>query len=70
VPESNNSTQTTLDVYDLVGKKIATLVNAPLKGGYHEVVWQIDQGQKPLSGIYVSVLRHGNAVAQDKLILK
>lgn len=70
VPESQETTQTTLDVYDLVGKKIATLVNAPLKGGYHEVTWQIDQGQKPLAGIYVSVLRHGNAVAQDKLILK
>lgn len=68
-PQNAMDENTSLEVYNLMGQKIANLVNGRIEPGYHEVVWSIDQGQKLQSGMYIGILRHGNALLQQKLII-
>jgi Beta-propeller repeat len=69
-PDNSGMTNTSLDVYNQLGQRIASLINGVLETGYHEVSWSIDQGQKPLSGIYIAILRQGKEFSQQKLIIK
>ncbi len=69
-PESSESVQTSVEVYDLLGRQVAEVLNKTLPGGYQEVVWQIDQNHRPLPGVYISVVKFGNEVAQKRLVIK
>jgi len=55
-----------LVVYDLLGKEVATLVNAQQQPGTYEVSWS---ASKFASGIYFYTLTSGNFTATKKLIL-
>jgi len=48
-----------LTIYNLMGKKIRTLVNEAKRAGYHNAVWDgtDDLGQPVASGIYVYQLK-------------
>ncbi|MDP2209986.1 MAG: T9SS type A sorting domain-containing protein, partial [Bacteroidota bacterium] len=50
---------TTLKVYNLIGKEVATLVNGYIKAGSHQVTF--DGSQLP-SGMYFYKLQSGNSV--------
>ena len=58
--------QTTLKVYDVLGREVATLVNKQQQPGTYEVKW--DASNKP-SGVYYYQIRSGNFVKTKKMIL-
>ncbi|MFA5405076.1 MAG: M28 family peptidase [Ignavibacteria bacterium] len=57
---------TTLKIYDILGKEVATLVNEKLKAGTYEVTFE---GSNLASGIYFYQLKTDNFIETKKLIL-
>ena len=51
LPENNGHYQVRLDVYDMTGKKVATLVNGILSAGFYTYPWIFNFGDTP-SGLY------------------
>lgn len=49
------SSEVHLEIYDILGKKVRTLLNNKIKAGYHEVSWDGDNdfNSKVSSGIYI-----------------
>lgn len=66
-----SNAQVTLDVFDLTGRKVATLVDKELKPGRHQFTWnaQNKDGQQVQPGVYFYRLNDGNRVSAKKLIL-
>jgi endo-1,4-beta-xylanase len=56
----------TLDIYDLLGRKVATLVNALQNPGTHTVQWNASGLS---SGVYVCRMRAGTFVESRKMLL-
>jgi len=65
------SAATRLEVFDLAGRKVRTLLDATLDAGQHTVMWngQDDAGRGVASGTYVAKLRSGDQVTSHKLVL-
>jgi hypothetical protein len=63
--------KSTLIVYNLLGKKINTLMNSSLNPGHHSIEWNgLDyNGQSVASGVYFYELRSGDFVAKKKMLL-
>ena len=62
----------TLAIYNVLGQKIATLVNAPQNAGSYQVRWngRDQSGKKVGSGLYFYRLYSGKqAVAERKMLL-
>ena len=61
----------TLQVYDVTGKKVRTLLSRQLPAGHHQVVWDgtNDAGQPVASGVYFYRLNAGNFSAVRKMLL-
>ncbi|MEE3258222.1 MAG: T9SS type A sorting domain-containing protein, partial [Candidatus Latescibacterota bacterium] len=55
-----------LDVYDLLGQHVATIVNRDLPAGQHRFTWRPDQ---LASGVYFYRIAAGSFVATRKLLL-
>ena len=55
-----------LEVYDLLGRRVVSLVNEPQSGGFHSVIW--DASGKP-SGVYYYRLRTGTSSFTRRLIV-
>lgn len=66
-----DAAQVRLRLYDVHGRVVATLVDAPLAAGRHTVTWTgADDGGRPVaSGVYVSVLETPLGRARGKLTL-
>jgi len=66
-----SSADTRLEIYDLAGRKVRTLLDATLGAGEHTVRWQgQDDGGRPLaSGTYVARLSSGDQITSHKLVL-
>ncbi len=58
--------RTTLEIYNVLGQKVATLVNGELSAGAHRYQWN---ASGMASGIYFYRLRIQNFVATKKMIL-
>ncbi len=60
-----------LDVYDLVGRHIRTLVDEARPAGRHTAVWDgaDDAGQPAPAGVYVCRLQQGDTVVTRKMAL-
>jgi hypothetical protein len=60
-----------LEVYDVMGRKVATLVDADLAAGRYDAPWQArtDAGAPLASGVYLYRLRAGDFVAVKQMIL-
>jgi hypothetical protein len=56
----------TLEVYNVVGEKIATLVNGYLKKGYHEITFDAQELQ---SGVYFYKISAGKFSSVKKMLL-
>ncbi len=69
VPSSTNSVNVVLEVFNLLGQKVRTLVNEPKPSGSHGVQWdgKNDAGELLASGVYVYRLRAGDFVASKKM---
>lgn len=60
------ATEVTLEVYDIVGRKIATLVEGEQRAGYHEIPFQ---DQNLASGVYVYRMKAGEFSATRRFLL-
>ncbi len=60
-----------IQIYDLRGRLVSTLLNSNMATGKHEIVWQgqNDYGEAVRSGIYLLTLSHQNQVQTRKLTL-
>jgi hypothetical protein len=60
-----------LDVYDVLGQHIASLVNGAREAGYHDVQWdgKNSAGRQMASGIYIYRVQAGQFSAAKKMIL-
>ena len=63
------STDVKLDVYNVLGRKVATLVDGPLPAGDHAVQWDglSDGGQTVASGVYLYRLEVGGIVQASRM---
>ena len=55
-----------IEIYDILGRKIANLQNGPQAAGYHQVLWQPEH---VASGAYFYLLQAGDYVGTKKMIL-
>ncbi|MCK5051448.1 MAG: T9SS type A sorting domain-containing protein [Candidatus Cloacimonetes bacterium] len=60
-----------LDIYNLKGQKIKTLVNEKIGAGIHQIVWNgDDEEKKPVSsGVYFYKIKAGTYTSTKKMIL-
>jgi hypothetical protein len=60
-----------LNIYDVSGRLVSTLVNGLVDGGIHEVVWNgtNNAGEKVSSGVYWSQLKAGDYLSDKKMVL-
>jgi hypothetical protein len=60
-----------LEIYDLLGRRVRTLVDGVQEGGYYQVVWNgwDEAGVGAASGIYLYCLQAGTSRAVRKLVL-
>jgi flagellar hook assembly protein FlgD len=60
-----------LTIFNLLGKKVRTLVGADLAAGDHSITWDgLDEaGNSVASGVYLYRLQSGSFVACRKMIL-
>jgi hypothetical protein len=67
----DHGADTVLDIYDVAGRKVTTVLDATLGAGQHRVMWNgTDQsGRSVASGTYVAKLRAGDQVTSHKLVL-
>jgi PKD repeat protein len=62
---------TQLEIYNMLGQKVKTLINERQPAGYHSVVWdgRDDKGNPVASGIYLYHLKVGKSVTIRKMVL-
>jgi hypothetical protein len=60
-----------LEIYNILGQKIITLVNSKMGIGYHEVVWDghNSSGEQVSSGVYIYRFKAGNYLKVRKMML-
>ncbi len=63
--------QVTVIVYDLMGRKIATLLDGVLQAGYQEIVWNGKDGgdNDVAAGVYFYEVRSSDRVSVQKMVL-
>lgn len=60
----------TIAVYDLLGRRVTTLVDGPRPSGVHQIEWQAGRGQSSLSsGVYICRMQAGSYTGSQKLVL-
>jgi hypothetical protein len=66
-----NAGKVSLEIYNLKGQRVKTLVNKQENAGQHAVVWngQDDKGNAVSSGVYFYKLKSGNYTSTRKMIL-
>jgi hypothetical protein len=55
-----------LNIFDILGKQVATLLNEEKEAGFYEVNWDSDNSP---SGVYMYRLQAGNYTECKKLII-
>ena len=60
-----------LELYNVLGEKVRTLVNADKKAGFYEVIWdgRSDEGIELPSGVYLLRMKSGDFNAEKKLMM-
>ena len=60
-----------ISVYDLMGRKVRTLVSGVQSPGYRSVVWNAtnDMGRHVSAGVYIYSIQTGNFIQNRKLVL-
>ncbi|MBW6515296.1 MAG: carboxypeptidase regulatory-like domain-containing protein [Candidatus Cloacimonetes bacterium] len=61
----------TIEIYNVKGQRVRTLVNGDMEAGYHTVVWngRNDQGREAGSGIFFYRMKSGSYNSTKKMIL-
>ncbi|MBU0984774.1 MAG: T9SS type A sorting domain-containing protein, partial [candidate division Zixibacteria bacterium] len=64
------ATAVTLEIYNVLGQKVATVANGEYPAGRHTVTWMAAEGAKPAaSGVYFARLTAGDFTATKKLVV-
>ncbi|MDP2807011.1 MAG: choice-of-anchor J domain-containing protein, partial [bacterium] len=65
------SGQVKIEVYNIAGQRVKTLVNGNMGAGYHSVTWngRNEAGQKAANGVYMYRMNSGSFTATKKLLL-
>jgi hypothetical protein len=60
-----------IDIFNLLGQKVATLVDEELSAGFHKVDWdgKIDGGHQAPSGVYIYSIKAGDFNQRKKMLL-
>jgi subtilisin family serine protease len=60
-----------LEIYDIMGRRVKTLVNENRLAGLHKAIWDSsnDHGEKVASGVYLYKLAQGNNVITRKMVM-
>ncbi|MEE9554416.1 MAG: T9SS type A sorting domain-containing protein [candidate division Zixibacteria bacterium] len=61
-----NPANVTVDIYDILGRRIETLVQGEQRAGYHQVVWDAEDNS---SGMYFYRIQAGEYVETRKMVL-
>ena len=71
LPQTEANYTTTVQIYDLTGKLVKTLLNATQPAGWHSVVWHgTDQfGSRVPAGVYLSKVSFGSETKTIKVML-
>jgi hypothetical protein len=61
----------TIDIYNIAGQKVKTLVNGDLNAGSHKLIWngKTDDGNQTASGVYFYRLSADNSVQTKKMVM-
>ena len=67
----NIDSRVTVEIYDILGKLISTLINTEQSQGWHSVIWNGTNkyGEQTPAGLYLSKITSGNEVKTAKLML-
>jgi len=65
------STNVQVTIYNILGEKVKTLINAVQNEGQHEIQWKgrNDQGQGVASGVFIVELKAGEFTQRQKVML-
>ncbi len=65
------ATHVTLEVYNVLGQKVATLVDRDYPAGRHSVEWNSRQsdGREVASGVYFARIKAGEFTASKKMVV-
>ena len=68
LPEAS---QVTLEVYDMMGRRVATLVDGNMAAGRYQATWNAhaDNGAAVASGVYIYRLRAGTFESVKQMVL-
>jgi flagellar hook capping protein FlgD/MAM domain-containing protein meprin/A5/mu len=67
----HEDTKVAINVYNIKGEKVRTLVNGELEAAYHSILWngKDDSGKTAASGVYFYKMKAGKFVSTKKMIL-
>jgi len=65
--ELRESMHVTMEVYNIVGQKVATMVDQTMSDGSHEMSWTVPANMP--SGIYLVKMEAGSTVMTRKMTL-
>lgn len=65
------SSQVKIEVYNIAGQRVKTLVNGNMTAGFHKVTWNgsNNNGQKVANGVYMYRMNSGDYTATKKLLI-
>jgi hypothetical protein len=71
IPEGTSTHTVTLEIYNLLGQKIRTLVDTPQSPGFYSVRWDgmNDGGHSVPSGVYLYIIRTGSFTEVHRMTL-
>ena len=60
-----------ISIYDLMGRKVRTLVNDVQDAGYRSVMWNAtnDMGRHVSAGVYIYSIQAGDFIQNRKMVL-
>ncbi|UCD93852.1 MAG: T9SS type A sorting domain-containing protein, partial [Candidatus Zixiibacteriota bacterium] len=60
-----------IDIYNILGKKVTSLLNGQLEAGHHSIIWNgLDsKGKETASGVYFCSMKAGEFAATRKMLL-
>jgi len=68
--ELSSPVHVTLKIFDVLGREVAMVMDAPLQAGVHQIVWDSRAaGREVGSGIYFAVMQAGKTTQIRKLVL-
>mgnify|MGYP003328717481 FL=1 len=64
-------TRVVISIYDLMGRKVRTLVNDVQDAGYRSVMWNAtnDMGRLVSAGVYIYSIQAGDFIQNRKMVL-